>query len=96
MALHDWTKSSFYLGSFCLSSIATMATFAAAYWECTARCAGNSGRAQRWLQLFSAALALLGGSWVGGGRAPTGFAELESAINYVSKQFPERSVTVHF
>ena len=65
VALHDWTKSSFYLGSFCLSSIATMATFAAAYGECTARCAGNSGRAQRWLQLFSAALALLVGvAWL--------------------------------
>jgi len=37
VALHDWTKSSLYLGSFCASSILSMGGFAAAFGELTLR-----------------------------------------------------------
>jgi hypothetical protein len=58
VALHDARKSGVYLGCFCFSSILTMACFAAAYGECTARMGGGSERARRALALFSGGLAL--------------------------------------
>ena len=61
VTLRDPIKSTVYLGSFCASSIVTMAVFAASYGEVTARAGGQSFRAQRVLRLCSAALSVVVG-----------------------------------
>ncbi|CAI5719524.1 unnamed protein product [Hyaloperonospora brassicae] len=63
--LNDWTKSSAYLGAFCLSSIATMGAFAALYGEVTGRVSRVSAASLVRIGVFSSCVSLgVGVMWV--------------------------------
>ncbi|POM66688.1 hypothetical protein PHPALM_17408 [Phytophthora palmivora] len=63
--LNDWTKSSAYLGAFCLSSIFTMGGFAALYGEITGRMSRFSDSSLVRVGIFSSSVSLcVGIMWV--------------------------------
>jgi len=64
VALHDWLKSSAYLGAFCISSILTMGSFAAAFGELTRRL--NDAYDIQWYMLLASSLVsvLIGIMWL--------------------------------